>query len=75
MEGNLTANFDPQQARANYAEALGLVEYLVEKRGEGSVFCLVRDLGEGLDLAEALRRDAHMNAAELVAGWKAWAGL
>lgn len=75
MEGNLTANFDPQQARANYAEALGLVEYLVQKRGEGSVFCVVRDLGNGADMAEALRREAQMSGAELVAGWKTWAGL
>jgi hypothetical protein len=75
MEGNLTANFDPQRARANYAEALGLIEYLVQKRGEGSVFCLVRDLGNGADMTEALQREAHMSGSELVAGWKSWAGL
>ena len=75
MEGNLTADFDPQKARANYAEALGLVEYLIERRGEGSVFCLVRDLGAGADMTEALRNEAQMTASELVAGWKAWAGL
>ena len=75
MEGNLAANFDPQRARANYAEALGLVEYLVQKRGEGSVFCIVRDLGNGADMAEALRREAQMSGAELVAGWRSWAGL
>jgi tetratricopeptide (TPR) repeat protein len=75
MDGNLTADFDPQRARANYAEALGLVEYLVEQRGEGSVFCLVRDLGAGADVADVLRREAQMTPAELVAGWKAWAGI
>jgi len=75
MDGNLTAGFDAQKARANYAEALGLVEYLVERRGEGSVFCLVRDLGAGANLAAALAREAQMTPAELVAGWKAWAGM
>ncbi|HEY6148054.1 MAG TPA: hypothetical protein VIZ69_10165, partial [Thermoanaerobaculia bacterium] len=75
MEGNLAPDFDPQRARANYAEALGLVEYLMARRGEGSVFCLVRDLGAGAELTEALRREASMTPAELVAGWKAWCGL
>jgi len=72
---NLAADLDPQRARANYAEALGLVEYLIERRGEGSVFCLVRDLGTGDALADALRNEAQMTGAELVAGWKAWAGV
>ena len=75
MDGNLAAGFDASKARANYAEALGLVEYLVERRGEGSVFCLVRDLGAGADLPAALAREAQMTPADLVAGWRAWAAL
>jgi hypothetical protein len=70
-----TRTRDAASVRAGYAEALGLVEYLVSVRGEGSVFCLVRDLGEGLDMAEALRREAGMSQGELVAAWRRWAGL
>lgn len=75
MEGNLAIPFDPDSARANYAEALGIVEYLVATRGEGSIFCLVRDLGAGEELAPAIRRESGMTSAQLVSAWKSWAGL
>ena len=57
------------------AEALGLIEYLVAARGEGSVFCLVRDLGEGIRVTDALRRETSLSPEELLAAWKVWAGL
>lgn len=75
MEGTLAVSLDVNSMRAGYAEALGLVEYLVERHGEGTVFCLVRDLGEGADISEALRREAQASATDLVARWSAWAGL
>ncbi len=66
---------DPGAARAGYAEALGLVEYLVRVRGEGSVFCVVRDLGEGQDIGDALAREASLSPDGLLAAWRAWAGI
>lgn len=75
MEKVSSTSADPGAARASYAESLGLVEFLESVRGEGSLFCLVRDLGEGRDLAEALRREASLSPEDLLAGWKAWAGL
>ncbi|HEY7575122.1 MAG TPA: hypothetical protein VIB08_08160, partial [Thermoanaerobaculia bacterium] len=75
MEGNLARKSDRATARANYAEALGLVEYLIQHRGEGAVICLLRDLREGISMEEALRRETGLTAAELVAAWKGWAGI
>ncbi|MGE5278112.1 MAG: peptidase MA family metallohydrolase, partial [Acidobacteriota bacterium] len=75
MEGNLAHKADRGAARANYGQALGLVEYLIQHRGTGSVVCLLRDLSEGLSIEEALRRETGLTAAELVAAWKAWARL
>jgi tetratricopeptide (TPR) repeat protein len=75
MEGNLARKSDRAAARANYGEALGLVEYLIQHRGEGAVICLLQDLAEGLSIEEALRREAGLTPAELVAAWKSWAGL
>lgn len=75
MEGNLARKADRVAARSNYVEALGLVEFLIERRGEGAVACLVRDLGDGMPLEDALRLEAGLTSSELVAAWKAWAGL
>ncbi len=75
MEGNLARKADRGAARANYGQALGLVEYLIEHRGSGAVVCLLRDLAEGLSIEEGLRREAGLTASQLVAAWKAWARL
>ena len=75
LEKGLAARFDPESTRASYAEALGLVEYLVATRGEGSVFCLVRDLGEGQTFAGALLRETALSPEGLLAAWKGWAGV
>ncbi|MFN2633205.1 MAG: peptidase MA family metallohydrolase [Thermoanaerobaculia bacterium] len=75
MEGNLGRRGDRAAARANYIEALGLVEYLAFTRGEGAVVCLLRALSDGTSLDEALRREVSVTSAELVTRWKAWAGM
>lgn len=75
MEGNLARKARRAEARANYGEALGLVEYLVHQRGEGTLPCLVRAFREGLSATDALRREASLSPQQLVAGWKAWAGI
>jgi len=75
MEGRLGHKSDRATARASYAEALGLVEYLVQHRGEGTVVCLVKAFAEGLSTEEALRRETGMTGAQLVAAWKSWAGI
>ncbi|MDQ2869323.1 MAG: tetratricopeptide repeat protein [Acidobacteriota bacterium] len=75
MEGNLGRRGDQVAARANYIEALGLVEYLAFTRGEGAVVCVLRALSDGASLEEALRREAAVTPAELVTRWRTWAGI
>lgn len=75
MEGNLARKADRAVARSNYVQALGLVEFLVAHRGEGSLACLIRDLGEGISLEQALLREMGLTSAELLKAWKAWVGL
>ena len=75
MEGNLARKPDRPTARANYAEALGLIEYLVAERGMGSIMCLLHDLGDGLGLGEALQRETGLLPEQLVSQWKVWAHL
>jgi hypothetical protein len=67
---------DRPAARASYAEALSLVEFLVAARGTGAIACLVaRLVGEGGTFAEGLEAETGLSEAELFAGWRAWAGL
>jgi hypothetical protein len=75
MEGNLARRGDRAAARTNYIQALGLVEYLIERHGSGSLACIVRDLGEGRSLAEALRLETGLTPDELLRRWKEWAKL
>jgi tetratricopeptide (TPR) repeat protein len=75
MEGNLARRGDRTAARGNYLEALGLIEYLMQKRGPGAVACVVRALGEGSSLDEALLRETGDTSAGLLAGFRSWTGL
>lgn len=75
LEGNLARKADRAAARSNYVEALGLVEYLMQERGAGAIACIVRALAEGSTLEEALRRETGFTPAELLTGFRAWAGL
>lgn len=75
MEGNLARRADRAATRSNYVEALGLVEYLMQGRGPGAIACVVRGLGQGSTLEEALLRETGFTPAELLAGFRNWAGL
>ena len=75
LNGNLARRADRAAARTNYVEALGLVEYLVELHGSGSVACFTRDFGEGKNLAEALRLEFGLTPDELFQRWKEWAKI
>ena len=75
MEGNLARQRDRATAQTNYVEALGLVEYLMQSRGIGSLACLVADLGGGASLSEALRKETGLSSEELVSRWRIWAGI
>jgi hypothetical protein len=75
MESSLSRKPDPAAVRDAYVEVLGLVEYLMLARGPGAAACLVRDLGDGMSFEKALREEAGWTEAELLAGWKSWAGL
>ncbi len=72
LNGNLARRADRAAARTNYVEALGLVEYLIERRGSGAVACLTRSLGEGRSLAEALRLEFDLTPEELFRRWREW---
>ena len=75
MEGNLARKVGRAEARANYGEALGLIEYLVARRGEGALKCLVRAFGGGVAAEEALASEASLTPEQLVSGWKSWIGI
>jgi tetratricopeptide (TPR) repeat protein len=75
MDGGLGRKSARAAARALYAESLGLVEYLIQFRGEGAVRCLLAEIAKGQPVDEALRRETGWNGAELVAGWRRWIGL
>jgi hypothetical protein len=75
MEGNLAGQGDRAAARTNYIEALGLVEYLMQSRGLGSLACLVADLRGGASVPQALHKETGLSPDELVSGWKIWAGI
>lgn len=73
LNGNLARRADRAAARTNYVEALGLVEYLVERYGSAAVACFTRDFGEGRTLTEALRLEFDLTPDELFRRWKEWA--
>lgn len=75
MEGNLARRGDRAAARSNYVEALGIVEFLIERNGAGALACLVRGLGEGRNVADALRLETGLTPDELFRRWKEWAKL
>ena len=75
MEGNLARRGDRAASRTNYMQALAIIEYLMERHGGGSVACLVRDLGSGRGLAEALLLEMGVTPEELFRKWKEWAKL
>jgi tetratricopeptide (TPR) repeat protein len=75
MEGHLSRKADRATARASYAEALGLVEYLIQVRGLGSLQCILRDLADGLTFTDALAKETGFSFQQLLSQWKAWAGL
>jgi tetratricopeptide (TPR) repeat protein len=75
MEGNLARRGDRAAARSNYVQALGIVEFLIERNGAGALACLVRGLGEGRNVADALRLETGLTPDELFRRWKEWAKL
>lgn len=72
LEGNFARRSDVAAVRANYIQALGIVEFLAAARGEGALVCIVRDLGEGAALPEVLARETGLSPAELVSKWMEW---
>jgi hypothetical protein len=75
LNQNLARRADRAAARTNYVEALGLVEYLIERNGLAAVACFTRDLGEGRTVAEALRLEFGLTPDELYRNWREWARL
>jgi tetratricopeptide (TPR) repeat protein len=64
---------DAAAARASYAEALSLVEYLIALRGEGALRCVLARLAARDSFREALRSETGLSPEQLYAGWRNWA--
>jgi len=75
MDESFGRKTDRATAQSNYGEALGLIEYLIQHRGEGALVCLLRDLAEDMSIEEALDRETGLTPGRLVSAWKAWVGL
>ena len=75
MDGEFARKSDRASARALYAEALGLVEYVVQHRGPGALICMLQDLAEGATVEDAIRRETGLTGPGLLAAWRSWAGL
>jgi tetratricopeptide (TPR) repeat protein len=75
LERRFRRKLDAAAARATYAEALSVVEYLLVARGDGALRCVLARLAQGRSLPEALRREAGLSPEELYAGWRRWVGV
>ena len=75
MEGNLARHGDRATSRTSYVQALAVIEYLIDRHGAGSVACIVRDLGAGRSVPEALRLETGSTPEELFRRWREWAKL
>ena len=75
LEARFHRASDVFAARAHYAESLGLVEFLVQERGEEAVRCVIDDLAAGASLEQSLRRETQLSEAEVVSHFRSWAGL
>jgi len=69
------ARADLEAARTSYAEALGLVEFLLAERGEGAIRCVLTDLAGGAAIDSALSAETGWNAAALLDVWARWAAI
>lgn len=75
LERRFGGKLDVAAARATYAEALSILEYLLAIRGEGALRCVLARLAEGATVSSALRSEAGLTPAELYAGWRRWAAV
>jgi tetratricopeptide (TPR) repeat protein len=75
MEGNLARKTTVASARAAYAEALGLTEYIIFHHGTRAPACIVSDLGRGMSVEQALQRETGLEPETLLARWRAWVGF
>ena len=76
LDAALSGKLPRAAARASYAQALSLVEYLAAVRGVGVLGCLLETVADrGAGFGEALLSEADLSEAELFAGWRRWAGL
>jgi hypothetical protein len=73
LEQRFRRKLDASAARATYTEALSLLEYLLDVRGDGALRCVLARLAEGRTFPDALRREAELTPEALYAGWRRWA--
>jgi tetratricopeptide (TPR) repeat protein len=75
LEATFRQKLDRAAARASYAGALSVVEYLMAVRGEGVIACVLASLGGGASFGDALRMEAGLSPAELYRKWREWVGV
>jgi tetratricopeptide (TPR) repeat protein len=75
LEARFHRASDALSARAHYAQSLGLVEFVIQERGEGALACLIEDLAAGATLEKGLREETQLSGVELVTRFKSWAGI
>lgn len=62
--------FDQLEQNRAYSDALSLVEYLVEERGEAGLKKVIEALGKGASFSQALGAIGFNSPAALEAGWR-----
>ncbi len=70
----LTADFDnlPNQFLA-YRESLFAVRFIVDQYGEGALYDLMKQLGQGVEFNQAMQNVTHLNTGQFEARWQEWA--
>ncbi len=76
LDRSLSGRLVRSAARASYAQALSIVEYLIAVRGTGAIACLLDRLArEGGTFGQALVAETGLSEVELFTAWAKWAGV
>ncbi|MGC2424047.1 MAG: tetratricopeptide repeat protein [Nitrospirota bacterium] len=62
-------NMDPEKARNAYAESLSAVQYYVDRFGMYSLSNLIKDMGEGRGVSDAMKEAAGVSLSEFEQDW------
>jgi hypothetical protein len=60
---------DPDKAKNAYAESLSAVQYYVDRFGMYSLSNLIKNLGEGRGVSDAMKKAAGVSLSEFEQDW------